>query len=65
MSDEKKTQECEVTLCCKATGELKLEVQKELESEDKCLATLLSLHDGIPEEEDSEEDADENSDPAE
>lgn len=32
---------CDVELCCKATGELKLEVIKELEEPDKSLASLI------------------------
>lgn len=64
MKKKEDVQECDVELCCKATGQLKLQVQKELAEEDKPLAELLVDLGMIIPAEDSEEDADENSDPA-
>jgi hypothetical protein len=49
--DNKQPLECDVELCCKATGELKLEVIKELDQPDKSLASLV-------EEKETDEDQD-------
>lgn len=53
--DIKQPLECDIELCCKATGELQLEVKKELDSADKALASLL---------EQKEKEADEDKDTA-
>lgn len=45
MNDEKKPQQCGATLCCKATAELQLQVEKEKTVEDKSLAELLNNQD--------------------
>lgn len=41
MNDEKNPKQCGATLCCKATAELQIQVEKEKTAEDKSLAELL------------------------
>lgn len=41
MTSKKVVKVCESSLCCKATAELKLNVAKDLEKEDKSLGELL------------------------
>ena len=50
MNSKKEPQDCEVDLCCKATAELKLEISKELEQDDKALGVLLKPKEKEPDE---------------
>lgn len=42
MNDEKNPQQCEATLCCRATAQLQMQVDSEQTVEDKSLAELLA-----------------------
>jgi hypothetical protein len=55
MTNKNKPQQVEATVETKATAALEVEIQKELDQDDKALASLL---------EDDEKDADENEDTA-
>lgn len=45
MNNKDTPEKCEATLCCKATAELQVQIEREKTAEDKSLAELLNNQD--------------------